>query len=268
MQKLIALLLIVFIFGMPEAQAQIGGLSASKLSALNTETVPQFTIEFEPSFVFGYANRYWNRSGKSRPLFKNNDSLRVHSEMDFRFTYGLTPQWEAGFTLPTDVSYLSFGSKYRFFEKRNYSLAVLNGLNLPLGNHIYSAIYRHNKCSEYDINLLAGMAATYQFNQRFSVDFNSIVQGHLDRGFTHLANHIDLFLNTDFGYYLWQKFQGIIGFYYARTAPSRQTLTINPGFTIEKAKHFIMVLNFPYDAWGKNCEKQIGFSFALTIALD
>ena len=268
MQKLIALLLIVFIFGMPEAQAQIGGLSASKLSALNTETVPQFTIEFEPSFVFGYANRYWNRSGTSRPLFKNNDSLRVNSEMDFRFTYGLTPQWEAGFTLPTNVSYLSFGSKYRFFEKRNYSLAVLNGLNLPLGNHIYSAIYRHNKCSEYDINLLAGMAATYQINPRFSVDFNSIVQGHLDRGFTHLANHIDLFFNTDFGYYLWPAFQGIIGFYYARTAPSRQTLTINPGFTIEKAKHFIMVLNFPYDAWGKNCEKQIGFGFALTITLD
>ena len=268
MRKLIALLTIVFILEIANAQSQIGGLSVSKLSALNTETVLQFTIEFEPSFIFSYANRYWDNFAKSNSLFKNNDSLQVNSEIDFRFTYGLTPRWEAGFTLPTDVSYLSFGSKYRFSEKENYALAILNGFNLPLGNHTYHATYRHDTRSEYDVNLLLGMAASYQFNQRLSVDINPVIQGHLDRGFTHLGRRTDVFVNTDFGYYIWQGFQAIIGFYYSKTDASRQTLTINPGFTVEKAKHFIVVLNFPYDAWGKNSEKQFGFGFALTIALD
>ncbi len=250
--------------------AQIGGLSASKLSAINSETVPRFTIEFEPSFVIGYAKRYWDRYGKNKSLFKDTDSLQVISEMDFRFTYGVTSRWEMGFTLPTGMKFLSLGSKYRFLKKDKYALAVLNGFNLPLGNHVYHITYRHNTKSEYDVNILLGLAATYTFNQKFSVDLNPVLQSHLDRGFSHLVQHVDVFFNTDFGYYFTDGFQGIIGVYYFKTRGGlnsnyAQKLTVNPGFTIEKARHFIIVMNFPFDVWGRNSEIQVGMGFALTI---
>jgi hypothetical protein len=45
-------------------------------------------------------------------------------------------------------------------------------------------------------------------------------------------------------------------------------LTINPGLTIEQAKNFILVLNFPYDTIGKNTNKSIGIAMALTIMIN
>ncbi len=249
--------------------AQIGGLSASKLAALNTETVPQFTIEFEPSFNFGYAKNRWNIYGHVEPMFKKNDSLETHSEMDFRFTYGITSKWEMGFSLPSDASYLSFGSKFRFWEMKNISLALLNGFNLLLGNHRYCTKYAQNNSTSYAINPLLGLAISYRFSRRFSVDINPVFQSHFDPNAAHFGRHLDSFINADFGYYLWPKFQTILGIYYfTMNTPSRshkQKLSLNPGFTLEKAKHFILVLNFPVDIWGINSDRQAGCGFALTI---
>jgi len=269
--KLFSILMALsFFLTVSAVHGQIGGLSASKLATLNTETVPKFTIEFEPSFVFGYSSQYWDHEGQKKSLFKNTDSLQVDSEMDFRFTYGLTPHWEIGFTVPSDMTFLSFGSKYRFWEKEKFTLAILNGFNLPLGDHVYHITNRHNVQNEYDINLLLGLAATYEFNQKFSIDANPVLQGHLNRGFTHLAQHLDVFFNMDLGYYLLDGFQGVIGLYYFMMENGldnhkAQKFTINPGFTLEKARHFIAVMNFPFDIWGRSIENRIGVGFALTI---
>ncbi len=270
MKRFSAAVVMLIALGFGALNAQIGGLSASKLAVINTETVPRFTIEFEPSFFFGYSSRYWDHAGQSKSLFKNTDSLQVNSEMDFRFTYGLTEHWEAGFTLPSDVAFINVGSKYRFLEKEKYSLAILNGINLPLGNHVYHITNRRHSRNEYDANLLLGLATTYQFNKKFSVDLNSVFQGHLNRGFSHVAEHADVFFNTDFGYYFIEGLQGIIGFYFSRTrdglySGNAKKLTINPGFTVEKARHFIAVMNFPIDVWGRNSESRAGVGFALTI---
>ena len=43
---------------------------------------------------------------------------------------------------------------------------------------------------------------------------------------------------------------------------------LNPGIAIEKAENFILVVNAPFDVFGKNEYKTFGFGLALTIILD
>ena len=49
---------------------------------------------------------------------------------------------------------------------------------------------------------------------------------------------------------------------------SSQLFTLNPGIAIEKAENFILVINSPFDLFGKNEYKTVGFGLALTIILD
>lgn len=265
--------LLIMMLGCPALFAQVGGVSASKLATINTETVPLNTIEFEPSFGVSFYNKIWNASGHLEPAFDANDSLRVLSQFAYRFTYGAAKNLEIGLIIPGDVEAISVGGKYRLPQQKKYSLALLAGLNAPLGNRSYRIFNKKHNMAEYDLALAAGLAATYQWTDRFSIDADAQYQRHLGRQSETTFNSHDFFIDTDFGVYVLNGLQLIVGWnyyrsYYENSRDDSYKLTLNTGVTIERAKHFIIVANIPFDILGKNTEKATGFGFALTISLD
>ncbi|MEA3444919.1 MAG: hypothetical protein U9R19_09380, partial [Bacteroidota bacterium] len=118
---------------------------------------------------------------------------------------------------------------------------------------------------------VGGVILTYDFSDKFSIDFDAQYHKHkktTSTGHTHGFN-----INSDIGYYLMERVNFIVGLNYGSQAYNASTnnsqlLTLNTGVAIEKAEHFILVLNAPFDLLGKNEYQTTGFGLALTIMLD
>ena len=248
--------------------SQIGGLSASKLGTLSTETVSVNKIEFEPFFGFSYACCHFNENRSETPLFASNDSLQIFSDLGLRFTYGVINNLEIGISLPIDVSTISFGAKYKLPIEGNHTFGILAGYNTLLGNNIF---VRKNSINETTPAFVGGMIMSSKFSDKFSIDFMAQYQMHTI--LTANSHKNGYFISADAGYYLLKEIDFIIGMYYyfidsENNSNSKSLFTINPGITIERAENFILVLNTPFDIFGKNEYKTTGFSLALTILLD
>ncbi len=250
-------------------QAQVGGLSASKLSALCAETVPNKTIEFEPALGFNFSNKAWNKSARIISVFPENDSLLINSYMGFRLSYGLLKNMETGISFPVDMSSIQFGLKYKIpveYEKLQFGL--LAGVNFFTGNRV---IKKKGNSINNTCNFVTGIIISYQVAEKLSIDFNAQYQ-HLTRNVIENHNH-DILLNTDIAYFINNGLQLVMGLNYIQSDYNTDNydfyrLTINPGLTIEQAENFILVLNFPYDTVGKNINKSIGIAMALTIMIN
>ena len=241
--------------------AQVSGISASKLSAANTETVPSNTFEFEPSFLLGFSSKYWNGEGSLIHSFHGKDSLETTSQLNFRFTYGVLDGLEAGFSIPGDASSLSLGLKYNFLNRDKNSFAFLAGFNTPLGNKNYTISNKTNSVNEFDNSIATGIVYSKEFTQKLSFDLNFEYQFHLNS----VNNNSDFFIYSDLGYYF-NKIQLILGLYYSSNSYTinKNKFTVNIGTTIERNDDFILVLNFPIDIYGKNAKQVFGFGFAFT----
>ncbi|OQX97327.1 MAG: hypothetical protein B6I20_12855 [Bacteroidetes bacterium 4572_117] len=248
--------------------AQVGGLSASKLGTLCTETVPAQTIEFEPFFSFASSSRVFDKKGDVQNLFATNDSSQFFSEPGFRFSYGLMKNLEVGVSIPTDISTVSFGAKYKLPFKGKLTFGLLVGYNSIVGNDIY---VRRNAAHETSSSIGGGIILTYEFSDKFSCDFNAQYHKHLNK--TSAGHDQGMCFSTDFGYYFIENVNFIIGMNYFFEdyevfEDNSRLFTFNPGIAIEKAENFILVLNSPIDLFGKNEYKSVGFGLALTIILD
>jgi hypothetical protein len=265
--KKFALLFLVGILS-TSLKAQVGGLSASKLGTLCTETVPLNAIEFEPAFSFSSATHFFDSNGEIQPLFSTSDSTLKFSGSGFRFSYGLMNNLEIGVSLPIDLSVIKFGAKYKLPLKGNLTLGLLGGYTTLIGNQVYD---RRDGQYELTPSYVGGIIVTYKFNNRFSFDFDAQYQKH---SFKTIGGHSQgLFLNADFGYYLLENIDFIVGLNYNyknfdKYVDNSHLLSLNTGVAIERAKHFILVLNAPFDILGKNEYQTKGFGLALTILLD
>ena len=266
MKKVIITLSLVLAISI--AYSQVGGLSASKLGTLCTETVPAQTIEFEPFFGFASSTSFFDTDNNVQDLFLSGDSTQFFSSTGFRFSYGLMKNLEIGVSLPVDVSSVGFGAKYKLPIEGNFTLGILAGYNAIIGNDIY---VRRNSTLESTSAIVGGLIMTYEFSDKFSTDFNIQYQTHTNS--TTEGHGNGMFVSSDFGYYLVENVNFIMGMNYfykdlAEPDHSSQLFTLNPGIAIEKAENFILVLNSPIDLFGKNEFKTVGFGLALTIILD
>ena len=248
--------------------AQVGGLSASKLATLCTEAVPVNTIEFEPFFGLASATSFFDNNGTTQNLFTGNDSTQYFSETGFRFSYGLMKNLEVGISLPVDVSAVSFGAKYKLPFGEKMTFGMLAGYNSIVGNGVY---VRRNAAHESTSALVGGLIMTYEFTDKFSMDFNAQYQKHIN--ITDAGHDQGIFISSDIGYYFIENVNFILGanyFYKEFDVDENNSylFTLNPGIAIEKAENFILVLNAPIDLFGKNEYQTIGFGLALTIILD
>ena len=249
--------------------AQIGGLSASKLATLCTETVPAKSIEFEPLFTINFTENAWDNAGNNFSIFPQNDSINISSSFGFRFTYGVVDNLETGISVPIDMSSIQYGIKYQIpLSNQDVRFGVMTGFNAPLGNKTISK--KSNTINE-SASIVAGIINTYHISEKLCVDTD--IQYQVFTRKTLDYHKCNIFVNSDIGYFVGKDVQLVLGFNYFYTDNNNHLLdeyklTINPGLTIERAKNFILVLNFPYDLKGKNTQQSFGCGMALTILID
>ncbi|MBN1250763.1 MAG: hypothetical protein JXR51_08150 [Bacteroidales bacterium] len=250
------------------AYSQVGGLSASKLGTICTETVPKNTIEFEPFFSYASSTHFFDNEGNMEDLFSTDDSTQFFSASGLRFSYGLFENFELGVSLPVDMSTISFGAKYKLPFGEKITSGVFLGYNTIIGNAVY---VRRNSAQESTAAMVGGLILTFNFSEKLSCDFNAQYQRHIN---TTVAGHKQgMFLSTDFGYYLIDNVNFILGMNYFfkeydTFENNSHLFTLNPGIAIEKAENFILVLNAPIDLFGKNEYQVFGFGLALTIMIN
>ncbi len=261
--------IIILFTGIELTHAQVGGLSASKLATLCVETVPNKSIEFEPAIGYTFMDKKWNNSGQIEPVFPYNDSSIIESYMGFRLTYGVFNNFEAGIAFPFDMSILQIGIKYKLpINYKNFQFGLFAGTNFLTGNKI---ILKKGNAINITGGFVSGVILSYQLNEKVSIDFNTQYQ-HLTQNIVKNHNH-DILLNCDFGYFINKSVQFVFGTNYIKSDYSindydMYRFTLNPGLTIERAKDFILVLNFPFDIFGENTNKSNGASLALTIMIN
>jgi hypothetical protein len=261
------IIILVFSISSIIAEAQIGGLSASKIASFSVGTVPSHKIEFEPSFQHLKSKYYWDNDNNKHSIFSTTDSVRNISAMSFRFSYGITNKLEFGVSVSPDVSMSNWGLRYVLLNNNKLGIAAITGMNIPLGNQ---AIDKKVRLAENLLSIGLGGVMSYNFSDNFSADFTAQYQFHLDETTQHDKNAA--FLNLDFGYYIFKhQLQIASGFAYRTVQDDNgghKVFTISPGITIETGETFIIVLYAPFDVIGKNEVANHGFGFALTILLN
>lgn len=246
--KKIILFVILFLFTqMQTVFSQISGISASKLVAYNTSAVPKNAIEFEPAFDFSVSK---------------NDSILIDKNMGFRFTYGLNNKTEIGILLPFSFNSVNWGIKYHAFDFNQLSFGIIAGIENALTVNNSNELNSDTFFKSY----AGGIVSTYQINDKLSVDFDSQIQN----SFHFSKQDFHLFINSEIGCFVTDGLQIITGLQYEKNTDmfSRNQLTLNSGITVEKAKNFILVLNFPYRIKSKYKPASVGFAMALTILIE
>jgi len=164
-------------------QAQIQGLSASKLTAFFVTTVEPGSAEFEPTYSSTYSKE------------SDSDIIEVASQINWRMTIGLFEDLELGLNFPSDMSLGSVAMKAALVKKKSYQLGAFGGVNLPLGNRAYA----HSFPTVDDIGTYGlGVVGTFDLDSLNSVDINV--------HFTDYFRTADLtsrtyFINLDYGTY-------------------------------------------------------------------
>ncbi|RLD63142.1 MAG: hypothetical protein DRJ01_04480 [Bacteroidetes bacterium] len=263
--KFVLILLAFFLINI-EVSAQIGGLSASKLNSVCVDVVKYHVIEFEPSFYYSNSSKYWNNDNRLSNTFNTSDSISNSAGMQFRFTYGLLNRLEVGVTVPYDLSMSSWGLRYIVSQNNKLGFALMSGVNVPLGNNIQD---RSIKTEENTSQFGFGAVLSYQENSNFSIDFNAQFNSYLKK--LKSTENNSLYLSAEAGYFFFSHSFQIIGgvgyqnHYY--DADNKFLVTLYPGMSIETGKDFIIVLQAPFDIYGKNIGKTVGFGFALTLII-
>jgi len=257
------------LFGMlgGTASAQVSGVSASKLTALDATLVSANTLEAEPSFTYLYGKSAFDNDGKSYPVSSDPDSAVILKYMFFRFTYGVGKNLEIGTFVTANLSSISFGAKYRFVQYRKFLGVALLGINFS--NESNFSIRKTGFFGK-SIGIATGVALTNNFTPRFSLD----VSAQYQNSFCYEGSlSDDYFFDSDCGYYIFhQTLQLVAGFsfqynHYKTGNPDAYLLSFHPGVTIETGKSFIIVFYTPIDLMGKNVGNFTGFSLAFTMTV-
>lgn len=266
--KKLSLLLFIFCVSTLKLQAQVGGISASKLATICCQTVPLKSIEFEPAIGFNYSSQYWNNKRVLKTIYNTSDSVNINSELAFRFTYGLFKNFEIGLRTAFDLSLISWGIKYNFKLSPFSRIAFVFGSNIPAGNGTF---VKGSNEIENITSLAGGIVYSTKLYPKLAFDFDMQMQKYIRT--SSIQHKADYFINNDWGYWVTDELQLVAGVNYANSFFEDETknimlLTFNPGITIETASNFLIVLNVPFDILGKNADKTVGLGMALTIMID
>ena len=260
---LLSVLLIITI----RSTAQVQGVSAEKLGAINPTSVNLRNVEFEPAFGYLWSKKAFDNNGQLVPLSNENDSINILRAFGFRFTYGFAKNFEAGGTITTDLNNFSLGIKYTLFQHDKFSGAAILGTTLSNESDI---VFRNTGFFGKTASLAGGFAFANKLGKHFSVDYDVQYQNLFDGSKSYMDNY---YIHADAGYML----KGIhlliagLAYQYNHFKIDREDaylLTLNAGAAIMTGRTFILVFDFPFDLIGRNTDRFNGFTFALTITLD
>ncbi len=249
------------------ASAQVAGVSASKLTAIDAILVPTGHLEAEPSFIYLYGKKAFGNNGRLYPATADADSAVILRNFFFRFTYGVSPRLEIGTYVTANLSSLSFGAKYRFLQHKKFLAVALVGFNFS-----DSPDWNVRKTGFFGkaMGIASGVGLTSIFSPRFSLDISA--QYQYTFCYTNSLSD-DYFLDSDLGYYVFHHTLQLIGGislqydHFKNAQPDAFRFSFHPGVTIERGKTFIIVFYTPIDLAGRNAGKFTGFSFAFTLSI-
>lgn len=254
--------LVFFIFITHFLTAQIGGISASKISAFNYIPVPFKTVEFEPTTNLFRSNSIFDNDGNTISL----DTTSVSSSLNWRITYGLTENVEVGLTFPSNMQGGNASIKGYLWGKGIFHLGAMAGIYFPWGNRSFD---QNNPTSNDIGNYGLGLITSLEWNDRNSTDINIQFQNNF-KDHDQLPTN-SYFINVDHGWYSKDgKVLWILGSGYQYGEVNEQVqskFTLYPGFAWEYPETFLIVIATSFDLFGKNTNKNIGFGMSLTTSL-
>jgi len=256
------LLFTIILFFAHFSFAQIGGISASKISAFNYIPVPFETVEFEPTTNIFQSNSIFDNDGNTISL----DTPSISSSLNWRITYGLTENIEVGLTFPSSMQGANTSIKAYLWGQGIFHLGAMAGLYFPWGNRNYD---KNNPTSNDIGNYGLGLVGSLEWDARNSTDINIQFQNNF-KDHTQLPTN-SYFINADHGWYskngkvLWIFGSG---YQYGKVNDQVQSkFTLYPGFAWEFPETFLIVIATSFDISGKNTSKNIGFGMSLTTSL-
>ncbi len=270
MKKLLLIAVLSFIFSV-KSFAQVAGISASKLATYNAYTIDRNHLEIEPSFSWMSSISAYNDQGKRYFYAANHDSLITSRALFLRGTYSPFKNLEIGTYITTDLSSLSFGLKYLFFDNKKLAVSFIYGGNW---SGLYAPVLKpgfvpgpETRISSY----AGGFALTRQFSDDLSWDADLQYQNSFSGG---RSFQNDYFVDSELGYYVFHHQLQLIGglayhFQTLKTTGQRAySLIFNPGVTIETGKSYLIVLYVPISLAGKNLAIYRGINLAFTLDIE
>lgn len=246
------------------SNAQVSGISGSKLNACCTDVVDHKKLEFEPEVYFNHSNSYWNNKQDLLATYQSPDSLTTNNGMYVRMTYGIWNRFELGVNIDSDLTEFGLGAKGIVFQNGKTDFALIGGLNSSLS---LISINKNADLSGVDYSYGGGFVTSITSGEYFSVDLSAqyMLPFSKNVGSYLLAQYY----NVDVGYYIHQKqFQPIVAIGYSTIQVNNtirsELLSLSHGFSLEK-ENYIFVACLNNDIWGKNSIKNSGGFFALTL---
>ena len=265
MKKLILIIILSWIS--LQVSAQIAGISGSKLRSYCVDVVDHHKVEFEPAFYYGQSRKHWDNESNLEGTFLTHDSINRFSGVGMRITYGLLDRLEIGVFVPMDMKTGNFGMRYVILQNKNIGVAAIAGLNVPMGEGNFNRGYRTE-----DNALQAGIGGVFSYSKgnNFSLDVNLEYDHFLKEPTSTKTGTI--YTSVDAGYYVFNhqlQLIGSVGYEHSHlnTGLNQSRLVIYPGVTIETGKRYIIVVAAPFDVYGRNVNKTVGFSVALTLTI-
>jgi hypothetical protein len=267
LRKLILLCILSLLTGI-QVQAQVAGISASKLITYNAYTMARNHLEIEPSFSWMSSRSAFNDHGSRYFYSANHDSLITSRAFFLRGTLSPFKNLEIGTFVTSDLSSLSVGLKYMFFDNKRFAASFIYGANW---SGLYSDHQKPGLIPKPDTRIAAfagGFALTRQYSENLSWDTDLQYQTSFSGG--HSFQN-DYFVNSELGYYVFNHQLQLIGgfaYHYQNTKNIGQegySLVFNPGVTIETGKSYIIVLYAPVSLLGKNMPIYRGINLAFTL---
>lgn len=268
--KILLPLVVLATLSLLNLNAQVGGVSGSKINAVNAAPISAHTVEFEPLIESGWSRQRWTDNWKREDIFSSQDSTSRFTSMSYRISYGISDLMEAGLNITGDFEMISFAFKRSLYQFDELSLSLLGGYNYVAGNGIYNL----NQMRHLHSAIVTGLAATYAPSDKFSIDMDFQFEPGIKRSRT-LNDHPHYYINADAGYFINGDLQLIGGMAFSHILSAENgivqksnILRLNPGFTLEKGNNFILVGGFPFCIAGRNHDCSAGILLALTIMID
>lgn len=246
----------------PSATGQIGGVTGTKINALDHSAIDTGAAEFEPNYCIVASSKFWDESGDLQNTYGSSDSVSYESQISFRMAYAISDKWEVGTLLGQDFS--NWSVKYALLSEEKLGLGIQGGINIPYGMTI---IDKTSRTPDQISTYIFSTSGSYKFSESLSLDVNLQYQDYF-----HSSNELsnsDLFLFADVGKYLGSSkvlLMGSISYQISQFDLFTQNkFSFYPGIAFEMKDNFFLVLNGSFDLTGKNIEKTSGFAMAWTM---
>lgn len=258
--KNINLILVIILLITVKNPAQVGGLSATKLTLQSATVLSAGEFEFEPAFNVMNSKSWFGDNGNLADLNGNN----VASALDFRMTAGIAEGLEIGSSISSTIEEIIFGAKYLFYDNSKTSLALTGGVILPAGNKFVADSLLN---LENTFSFSVGPVFSFNLSENNSFDITLVYSTNFE------SNDVpDVFYGgIGWGYMLRENFQLVLevaGYACIDNKICSDKLSLFPGVTYDITENFSFALGFQHDLLGKNEENHFGYFGAFTISFN